>query len=175
MTDTQSRIALAGQLVESYAEGWQRDHREAMECYEFEAALAFGVATFRITEVMRDLVEQFITHGGDPAHRGGMHSLYEQWLAAANTDLTDLDEFEKRFGHVANALELRECIRKAQDALAAWPTIPPAPKAVGSRVIPLSEDEATALHAIQNAPPDSPGKLKIKPQAIPLVDDSLLK
>jgi hypothetical protein len=174
MTDTQSRIARAGQVVEDYAEGWQRDHREVLACYEFEAHIAHGVAAFRFVEVVRVGVEFLLLFEGmSPSLWSQIRSQYANWLKAAQTDLADLEQFEAKFGSVAHSTEFRDCVKKAEAALANWPAVP-TPKAVGSRMIALSEEEAAELRALQNAPPDAAGKLKIKPRSIPLADDSLL-
>jgi hypothetical protein len=161
--------------VEDYAEGWQRDHREVVACYEFEAHLAHGVAAFRFVEAVRVGVEFLLLFEGfSPGFWSQIRDQYARWLEAARRDFADLEKFEKKFGSVAHSAEFRDCVKKAESALANWPAAP-IPKAVGSRMIFLSEDEAAELRALQDAPSDSPGKLKIKPRSIPLADDSLLK
>lgn len=54
-----------------------------------------------------------------------------------------------------------------EDAAEAWER-DHQPRAVGSRTIPLTEDEAQQLHELCAAPPSSPGKLTITPMAVPL-------
>lgn len=161
----------AGQVVADYAEVWEQDHREAMECSEFEADLALGVALFRFLEVLRLRAERRATDDAQPLPRDGMSAHYARLIETAGARLAELTGFEERFGPVANAIEFRECLRQAEVTLAAWHQ----PRAVGSRTIPLTEDEAQQLHALCAAPPGSPGKLTIKPQAVPLAADSLLQ
>ncbi len=154
----------AGQVVADYAEVWEQDHTEAMECSEFEADLALGVALFRFLEVLRLRAARLTADERMPTH-------YARLIETAGARLAELTGFEERFGPVANAVEFRECVRQAQATLAAWHQ----PRAVGSRTIPLTEDEAEQLHALCAAPPGSRGKLTITPKAVPLADDSLLQ
>ena len=173
MPEVHLRINRARQFVAEYAEAWQRDHIEAMECAEFEADLAEGVATFRLLESIHASVTRIVFHTAEERLLALSKDIYAEWAAAAGARLPDMAEFERRFGTVANGLEFRECVRKAKATLAAWLVVP-VPKAVGSRAIALSESEAAELHALRDAPPDAPGKLRAKPQALPRVDDSIL-
>jgi hypothetical protein len=173
MPDVQPRVARARQFVTEYAEAWQREHVEAMECAEFEADLAEGVAVFRLLESVHANACRLVFDGAEQELLATSKELYAKWAAAAGARLNDIGEFERRFGSVVNGPELRECVRKARAALTAWPVVP-SPRAVGSRPIPLSEEEAAELHALRDAPPDVAGKRRTTPQPVPPVDGSIL-
>ena len=176
MTRAQTNPPRAMKYLEVFEESWQRDHHEAMACYEVEEALTEGVSVFRIIQECVSLLKQSLFQGDDLS--AGIwdqsRELYQRWLAVAESHHDQVGKFERSFGRVRNAQELKECILSARDALANWKPVP-VPKALGSREIPISEVEAADLDALRIAPPGSPGKMTRTPVPIPTVGASFFE
>ena len=162
--------------LELLEEGWKQAHDEATAFHEFEQALAESVAVFRIIQAWTAAVKRFAFQGAEEFESDWSESrrAHERWLTVAASRYAQVDRFEREFGRVRNGQELKECILSARDALVNWKPVP-VPKALGSREIPISEDDAADLHALRNAPPGSPGKLNWTPQPIPTADASFFE
>jgi hypothetical protein len=176
MPRAQTNQPRALRYLEVFEGSWQRDHHEAMACYELEEALTEGVSVFQIIQECVSLIKQGLFQGEDlPADIWDLsRELYRRWLAVAESHYGQVGEFERAFGRVRNAQELKGYILSARDTLDNWEPVS-RPIAVGSRVITLSEAEAAELHALRNAPPGSPGKLGWTPQAVPTADASFFE
>jgi hypothetical protein len=171
------RLASARRYLEVFEDSWKSDHAQAMQCREFEESLAEAAKVFQLmheliqmrrTAVYRGLIEPL------PELDREEKQLYTDWLGLVDVDMASVETLEETFGPLEGAAEFRACRDAARAFLARWMPAVPA-KAVGSRVIDFSEEDADQLRAALNGPPGTPGQSTHPARSLLTGDSSLLK
>jgi hypothetical protein len=163
MNTVERRHSPVYRQLEAYEESWKREHDEAMECQDWEDALAVGLAIYHMLwsrqDAWRDQVFRGVVPYSEEDDRDHQARL-TQWLATTKEALSNvLPELEKRFGKVEGAAELRRCAETIEAVLSAW--VPPRlSTAVGLREQTLSPEAAAEFDRIlqeaRSNPPSVP-------------------
>jgi len=167
MNTAEQRRSPVYRQLEAYEETWKRDHKEAMDCRDWEDAIAVGLAMYRLfwerlvawhDQVFRGTIPFAEEDNSDHQAR------LANWLATTKEFLVEaLPEVEARFGQVQGAAELRQCAIAAEGLLQTW--VPPRlSMAVGLRDQTLSPEAAGELDGIiekagTNPPPMPTGPI----------------
>jgi hypothetical protein len=176
MTGTRNRLRRARKYLEAFAESWKLDHAVAMDCCDFEEHLTEAVRVFELVDDLVRLRRACVFRGVEEPNTEldqAERELYEGWLRLIEEDVGQLEELERTFGTVEGMDAFRACQQRARSFLANWaPAI--LAKAIGSRMIEFSEEDADQLRALLEAPPGSSGRPKLDPRSIPIADASQL-
>jgi len=152
--------------LEAYEESWKSDHGEAMDCRDWEDAIAIGINIFHMIqerdEAWREQVFRGTTLLSDEDNIDHL-GRYARWLETTREVLAEnLPGLEARFGSVAGANELRLCAERAERIVSEWQP-PKLSAAVGLREITLSREAAAEFERIlqgtKNVTPESPAPI----------------
>jgi hypothetical protein len=162
--------------LDAREEPWKAAAREAEGVYHYERALGMVISLFDIVAELNKSWRDAVYRAAEPFDRqkeSFIKHLIARWRDLANAFMRTAD-FHERGYEIERAAELQRCRDTAEETLAKW--VSPRPSASPAMHIDdVSEDEADALRDVLDAPPGSPGKLKIKPQSLPQGDPSLLR
>jgi hypothetical protein len=137
--------------LEAYEESWKPDHAEAMDCRDWEDAIAVGLGVYRMVwerqDTWRDQIFRGVIPYAEEDNREHQARL-ANWLATTREVLSAiLPGLEARFGRVEGAAELRRCAEAVEAVLSAWEP-PRLSMAVGLREQTLSPEAAAEFKRI---------------------------
>ena len=152
--------------LEAYRESWKKDHEEAMECRDWEDAIAVGLNIFQTLREREDDWREQVFRGTVafvPDDDLDYRNRYSNWLATTKEVVADaLPDLEREFTLVNGASELRERAQEAERILSEWQP-PHLSAAVGLREMILPAEGAAQLDRIleeaKNQPPKMPAGL----------------
>jgi hypothetical protein len=137
--------------LEAYEEAWKCDHRDAMECRDWEDAIAIGINIFHMLAELQQAWREQVFRGAilfSEDDNLDHQTRFANWLDTTKEVLADvLPGLEKRFGMVEKAPELRKCTELAEQILRGWQP-PRLSQAVGLREMMLSAEAAAELDRI---------------------------
>ena len=177
MAAKRDTLVAARKYLQVFEESWKADHDHAMQCREFEESLSEAARVFQLmhelillrrTAVYRGLIEPL------PELDREEKQLYTDWLGLVDADMARMETLEKTYGPLEGAVQFRACCDTARTFLAKW-TPAVAAKAVGSRVIDFSEEDADQLRAAMQSPDGSAARPTLPARSLPTGDSSSLK
>src|SRR5713226_4918551 len=171
------RFLSARRHLDAFEESWKSDHVEAMRCHDLEATLAQGVMVFQLVEWLNRSWREHVYRGIEPFavdDEQAIKGTYTRWLRLTDEVTAELAELKSQFGELAHADTIRRCRERAQKVLANW-TPPALARSPGLRVWDVTEEEASELRDLLNAPAGAPGRLAVEPKSIPVADASALR
>jgi hypothetical protein len=177
MATTRTRFDSAQKHLKLFEDSWKTDHEAAMRCRDFEEYLAEAVMVFGLLDDVSQLRREYIYRGLEEPNAeidATEKDLYGRWLAMVEDDICNLETLQQSFGVVEGADKFWACIQKTRSFLQTWAPAVQA-KALGSRVVEFSEEDADQIKALLNSPPGSPGRLCKPIRSLPKGDRSLLK
>jgi hypothetical protein len=177
MSPTRTKLSAARRYLEVFEESWHADHAAAMQCRDFEEALAEAVKVFELVDELVRLRRESVFRGlqqPEPALDEDEKAVYMQWLSLIERDTPQLEAFEKSFGAIEGAEKLRTCLARAREFLARWaPAVPS--RAAGSRALEFSKDDADQFRALLDSPAGAAGRPTRPPRPLPAGDPSRLR
>jgi hypothetical protein len=148
-----------------------------MECRDVEESLSEAAKVFQLVHELIQARRACVYRGlAEPNAQLDQEEkqLYTDWLALIDGDMARLEALESTYGTIEGANEIRACRDSARAFLERWTPAVPA-RAVGSRVIDFSEEDADQIRAALNGPPGTPGQSTRPARSLPTGDPSLLK
>ncbi len=165
MTFAALRRSPVSRQLEAYEETWKQDHHEAMECRDWEEAIAFGLAVRRFLREREEHWREQVFRGVVPFSKEDDrdHQLrLAWWLDITEQALRErIAELERSLGRVEGAADLRLTAEEGRKALLAWKS-PSLSRAVGLREMTLTPEAGAELDRIleeakTNPPPPLTG------------------
>jgi hypothetical protein len=151
-TTGKSRSPVYRQL-EAYEESWKKDHDEAMDCRDWEDAVAVGINIFRMLREREQTWRDQVFRGALAFSEGDNRDHQERfanWIATTKEFFTEnLPILEKQFGAIQGVSELRRCEESAESTLRQWQP-PRLSTAVGLREMTLSYESAAEMDRLLN-------------------------
>jgi len=163
------RSPFARQLA-AYGEFWKNEHQAAMNCRDWEEAIALGISLYDFHRQREEHWREQVYRGVVPCSDRDDEAFRQQlrgWLEVADEVLSDcLPGLEREFGIVEGALQLRDATANARIHLEKW--VPPRiTQTIGFREMTLSPEAVAQLERIleeakTNPPPRVSGpRMKI--------------
>jgi hypothetical protein len=154
-----------GRQLVAYGEFWKKDHHAAMNCRDWEEAIALGLSLYQFHREREELWREQVYRGVVPFSDQDDETYRIQlkgWLEVADEVLRDcLPGLEREFGTVEGAAQLRSDAADARIRLDQW-SPPRITQSIGLREMTLSPEAAAQLdrmieEAKTNPPPPLTG------------------
>ena len=145
-----------GRQLAAYVEFWKRDHKAAMNCRDWEEAIAFGLSLYAFHQEREQLWREQVFRGtiaysvqDDQTYRTQLLG----WLEVADEVLRDcLPDLERDFGVVEGAAQLRSTAADARIHLDDW-SPPRISQAIGLRDMTMTPQSAAEFDRVLAEPP----------------------
>jgi hypothetical protein len=176
MTERQTRPASACRYLEVLEASWAGASGPDAVPQDVESVLAESVVVFRLVEELVRLRRDRVYLGieePNPIHDEDEKAVYIRWLALAEQGMSRLESLTKSFDAGLKG-SLAGCQERARSVVAGWTPAAPA-RAVGSRMIEFSEEDAEQIYALLRSPAGAPGRPAWPPRRVPDGDPSLLR
>ena len=152
-----------GRQLTAYGEFWKKDHHAAMNCRDWEEAIAFGLSLYQFHREREELWREQVYRGVVPFSEQDDETYRIQlkgWLEVADEVLRDsLPDLEREFGVVEGAAQLRSDAADARIRLDQWAP-PRITRSIGLREMTLSPEAAAQLdRMIEEAKTNPPPRL----------------
>jgi len=140
-----------------------------MDCRHFEERLAEAMKVIGLVDGLVRSRRENVFRGQEAANAeldAAEKNLFADLLPLMEETLRHLADFERTFGHVEAAAVFRDCHERVRTFLANWAPAAPS-RAIGSRMMDFSEQDADEIHSLLEAPAGSPGRIKGEPRSVP--------
>lgn len=166
MSTVDKRRSPVYRQLDAYVETWNRDHKEAMACRDWEDAIAIGINIFSMLAEREQSWRGQVFRGSAAFCEDDNldhQTRFANWLDTTKEFLAEaLPDLEKRFGNAEGATVLRRCAELAEKILLEWQP-PQLSRAVGLREMTLSLEEATAFDRLLEEAKKSPPPMPLGP------------
>jgi hypothetical protein len=163
MNTIERRLSPVNRQLEAYGEFRNRDHQEAMNCRDWEDAIAVGLSVFRMIQEREGAWRSQVFRGVVPfsdADDRDFRARFESWLDTTKEFANEiLPKLKSRYSTVEGSDELLEQANIASDVIKNWAP-PKLSRAIGLRETTLTPQAAKELDALieeaAHSPPPMP-------------------